>query len=970
MTENHALPVINDLQLTLHKLASSVVERCPDMWEMARLAAVQILHTYGQGAHAPDQVYWHRFDNGQSNPRSFTGWEHVGPPLESVSLTQLVMRRFTPHDQDNADLLVDWGGFYTADARTHLFNESNEVPLLPQDVLHDFWKLDFATQFNTRLNEFWTQDKDAYRALTKINFLARAFEDLDNGTLHPRHFTSVMKAAAGSFSTPASLAKIHQRDQAPAGLSIRALDIGGYQATDILRIVDEHGRQIIYMPDEDGSFHVFESVADLHWWLLVQTNDPGKLPIFMSHFALSAYAADGTDVGLHDVLITLFMSHARGDHSCINQNDLAIAGDPFDWLSDQARERMHKEAKTALHSNSQLRKKLWIGYLSTTANLTGALGMLCWPVALAAVGADLASLGLNIDQAVNGRNTAERKAGVMGAIFSSIDALLNTLVVVGAAGELKALGEDSRLAEAKAVPPLPLEPLPLPKHLAVELEHNPLNDFVANVLLSDEELANKGTLAGVYNPGDGHFYIQLDELPYQVRYIGELKTWVVVDPGEPFSFFRHYPVELQADGSWALRERPGLRGGTGRLFGRRPWGSARTAAAPQPAAASPYDIPEQYRAKLAETAARSQYYREGFIKVNDEEFNQATIKFEQLRKDLLDDAGTFFDLYKQAPRPTIPTLEANTPAKGIIKSIYAQTDGLVIGETHDSIASKQFLIDNMTTLSKQKVKTLYFEHLMTDMHASGLEAFNRTGVMDETLLRYVQNLDAGHGTDALGNFTFEAVLKSANEHHIQVRAIDCLSSYVQNDLPRPVANARQKMMNFYASKTITADQQLNGPHRWVALVGNSHSNTFEGVPGVSEMNHAIGLRIADVPLGTATSIGEDAGDSFKTSGIGNATAFVKGDLLLSIATKPAVIAADISSRLPQAGMFLVDATADPHLLVHRSRSGELIRTPIEHAFAGVKVTRNGWPSISGRWYRNEEKLLEAIRVVLGMRQVR
>ncbi|QBF25420.1 membrane-targeted effector domain-containing toxin [Pseudomonas tructae] len=968
MSDKHVLPVINDLQLTLHKLASSVVERCPDMWEMARVAAIKILHTYGQGAHAPDKVYWHRFDNGQSNPRSFTGWEHVGPPLESVSLTQLVMRRFTPHDQDNADLLVDWGGFYTDDAHAHLFNESNEVPLLPQDVLHDFWTLDFATQFNTRLDEFWTQDKDAYRALAKINFLARAFEDLDSGTLHPRHFTSVIKAAANSFSTPASLAKIHQRDQAPAGLSIRALDIGGYQATDILRIVDEHGHQIIYMPDEDGSFHVFETVADLHWWLLAQTNDPGTLPIFMSHFPLSSYTADGTDVGLHEVLITLFMSHARGDHSCINQKDLAINGDPFDWLSDQARERMHKEAKNALHSNAQLRKKLWIGYLSSTANLTGALGMLCWPVALAAVGADLASLGLNIDQAVNGRNTAERKAGVTGAIFSSIDALLNTLVIVGAAGELKALGEDSRLAEAKAVPPLPLEPVPLPAHLAVELERNPLNDFVANVLLSDEALVNQGMLAGVYNPGDGNFYIQLDELPYQVRYIGELKTWAIVDPGEPFSFFRHYPVELQADGHWTLRDKPGLRGGSGRFFGRRLWGSTRTAAAPLPPPATPYDIPEALRAKLADVAAAPQYYREGMVNIRDSTFAEASARFEQLRKNLLDDTEAFFDQYAQAPRPTAPTLEANTPAKGIIKSIYAQTDGLVIGETHDSIASKKFLIDNMATLSKQKVKTLYFEHLMADMHASGLEAFNRTGMMDETLLRYVRRLDAGHGTDALGNYTFEAVLKSANEHHIQVRAIDCLSSYVQNDLPRLVVHARQKMMNFYASNTISADQQLNGPHRWVALIGNSHSNTFEGVPGVSEMNHAIGLRVADTPLGTATSIGEDAGDYLKTSLLSNTTAFVKGDLLLSIATKPAAIAADTAARLPRAGMFLIDTRTDPHSLVHRSKTGELVGTAIEHSRSGVKVTRHGWPTVSGRWYRDEEGLARALRAVLGMRR--
>ena len=93
------------------------------------------------------------------------------------------------------------------------------------------------------------------------------------------------------------------------------------------------------------------------------------------------------------------------------------------------------------------------------------------------------------------------------------------------------------------------------------------------------------------------------------------------------------------------------------------------------------------------------------------------------------------------------------------------------------MASKQFLIENMEVLSKQKVKTLYFEHLLTDFHQADLDVFNRTGELSQTLESYLKNLDRGHGTDPTGQFTFLEVVKAARESHIRVQAIDCLASY-------------------------------------------------------------------------------------------------------------------------------------------------------------------------------------------------
>jgi len=45
---------------------------------------------------------------------------------------------------------------------------------------------------------------------------------------------------------------------------------------------------------------------------------------------------------------------------------------------------------------------------------------------------------------------------------------------------------------------------------------------------------------------------------------------------------------------------------------------------------------------------------------------------------------------------------------------------------------------------------------------------------------------------------------------------------------------------------IAADQTVNGSHKWVALVGNSHANTFQGIPGLAELTGVPGLRVQDV----------------------------------------------------------------------------------------------------------------------------
>nr|GFD56984.1 hypothetical protein [Tanacetum cinerariifolium] len=85
------------------------------------------------------------------------------------------------------------------------------------------------------------------------------------------------------------------------------------------------------------------------------------------------------------------------------------------------------------------------------------------------------------------------------------------------------------------------------------------------------------------------------------------------------------------------------------------------------------------------------------------------------------------------------------------------------------------------------------------------------------------------------------------------------------------------MMNYFASRTIRRHQAVMGSHRWVALVGNSHSNTYADiVPGLAELEGGIGLRVLDVSPGSSRGITLDPGENVRIP-LRNREEFLKGD---------------------------------------------------------------------------------------------
>ncbi|RON09396.1 hypothetical protein BK659_10725 [Pseudomonas brassicacearum] len=1001
--------------LALKSLIPDLVADCPDMYAMAYQVAKDILVRHHITDIEPDKIYWHRFRAAQSSSKTFTGWQHVfEKPSESATFPQLVMQRFSVHDQDNADLLDLYGGFYRVGADADNYDESNEVRLHANEVLKDFWDINFSDRYKTAIATFWEKHSANFRALAKCTFIAKAIEDYENGHLSREHFTTVLRACAGNVSRP--LTRQMLLDEAPtgSGLSIRKFCIDHFVSTDILSITDDSALNILYVPGEPRGFHCFNKVKELHEWLVNEVKDEEGRERMLMHFkqeerdilqekptSLGHKLANFTGIGLivHFLENTEYenvgLTHAYdvlpSDNEAANFHLLhyrgeKIAGDAFTHLSQSAHDRMLSDATFLLHSNGELRKKLWIGYLNAFNRVFGPMAAAGWPAALVVVGAGIANVGLHIDQAINATTPAERKAAVTGAILGSMDVLFNLPFLRGAAEFAEAAEAEAETQEALTSEEELKEP-DTTIHPPIEsIESGPsdadiLAPFETNEILDGySPISDEGKFQGIYQPETGGNYIAIDDRFYLVRYSNELKTWAIIDPVNPYSFYRNVPVRLNELGEWVPLTRPGLAGG-GRfsdLFAR--------VEPPLPdfdAPATAYDVPQELKPGLKQAArgmAMKGDLRDGFVNPNnpDDEFDA----FKRLRRTLHDDAVTFYSQPQLPPRPTIPSFIANAKFKDIIKTLFKRSQNLVIGESHNSVGSKQFLVENMSVLRKQKVKTLYMEHLLTDFHQADLDVFNRTGVMSEDLESYLKDLDAGFSTDPSEQFTFEQVVRTAQKNNIRVQAIDCLASYRSSGIQGANINFRQKMMNFFARQVIGADQTARGAHRWVALVGNSHANTYAGVAGISELEGGIGLRIESVGPDELGGIKVDPGVADEARP-GQAAGFAKNDLLLQIKTPESVILAQrLEDGLPKPGMYTLSTSTGEPFLVHRSRTvtnraitsngiitrGTLVRTPIHHDAAGYYVERDSW-QISGRRFETTEGLSSALHR-MGMTPVR
>lgn len=992
-----ALPNAGDKE-QLNIIAPVVVTACPGLQEEAHAVASEILKKHGITDMDPDQVWWHRFDNiSASSTKAFLGWEHYPKPCESLTLTQLVIHRYRVTDQDNADLLDGDGGFYTADAAASIYNETNEVRMYPSEVLRDLWQMNLSDRYLNKLNAFWNTHFDDFRALAKCNYLSKAVEARENGQLGEEDFQTVVRAAVGDVSWPITLATLQAQTSSPPDLRVCALDVAGHVATDILRIVDRNGRQITYVPGAVEAFHVHPTLTDMHWWMLLQMNEEQPRTEFMTHFPLPVRQE------VHDN-ITPLMNQLVGtwgkyDHHLINQKNITISGDAFTWQSRAVQSTMLEEADLTLVTNGQMRKQLWLGYLTAGLHVFGPLAILGWPIALPVIGASIAAMGLNIDKAVNGKTAAERKAGIIGAVLDGINTLFN-IPLLKEVGVLEEVGASVDAAEAAEMADLkntgnpddtvgaqaPREPenpegvisqletfTPLKPGQPVEVpEHWQSNELPE----SQTPLATSGKFQGIYsldsNPSNA---ILMNDMAYYVRYEADINgggTWAIIDPENPHAFSGSIPVRLNARGEWELAPKAGLKGGGKDLVEPVP-GTSQAADASQPAStirgpSTPYDAPEGRQLRhlglgIPETHVKVIRLPEGGIKgvTPYEEYVAARRATLSRNAHAFHSRNSFFT--SLPARPVQPVINPSMTVPELLQKIFDNASGLVIGESQDRIASMRLLLKNMQTLARQGVKTIYLHRLLNDFSQVDLDAFAKTGEMSADLEEYLNQLQS----DPSGQYTPLAVVKAARQHGIRIQATDCLASYRFEGAPFS-NTSEQAIKNYLTTTIIQANESLNGPGKWVVLTGQENTNTFRGIAGISEMNGGIGLRVEEIlperSLHIETDNGIDVGRN-----IGPIVGQMQGDFDTLYADFSVQVPLPLLERtleeveqlLIRQGMFNISKSNGIYTLSHYSRTGQIVRTLIERTpQGGFLINRPAWTDVHQVDYPNLISLTHAL----------
>ncbi|KTD74648.1 membrane-targeted effector domain-containing toxin [Legionella waltersii] len=227
-----------------------------------------------------------------------------------------------------------------------------------------------------------------------------------------------------------------------------------------------------------------------------------------------------------------------------------------------------------------------------------------------------------------------------------------------------------------------------------------------------------------------------------------------------------------------------------------------------------------------------------------------------------------------------PTKKLNEPLK---KVEDLKKDPFIVGEAHQHISSKRFLIENMKMLKREGFEILFMEHFFYDTDQNDLDKFFQTkdAPLSGTLLARLKEMER-HGImtkdldEEWEKYSFTDILYAARDAGIRVIGVDVSTTYKAQKIGydnEQLDDKRQKYMNYTAYEIIKKE---TGPgKKWFALMGNTHVHSFANVPGVAELTGARSVQIFDT--GNNSKISEvNLNSSYK---VGNVD--LQGDLVIT-----------------------------------------------------------------------------------------
>lgn len=167
----------------------------------------------------------------------------------------------------------------------------------------------------------------------------------------------------------------------------------------------------------------------------------------------------------------------------------------------------------------------------------------------------------------------------------------------------------------------------------------------------------------------------------------------------------------------------------------------------------------------------------------------------------------------------------------VVTEIFNSFSGFCVGEHHNELASKKFLIDHMPLFKRLGVNILFMEQFYDD-EQDALDLF-LTDPQDILPIELDQNLATGDRHSELkGAYSYKNVLLAAKKEGIRIVGIDNRpASTIQS------SDERRQGMNFVSGKIMKDTLKLYPEAKFVALMGSGHLNTSkkQTYPGVSEL---------------------------------------------------------------------------------------------------------------------------------------
>ncbi|HGJ5863826.1 dermonecrotic toxin domain-containing protein [Arsenophonus nasoniae] len=413
----------------LLNIQKSVNDSFPDLHALAKELIKKAIKEKKNIDIDPDKTYVHYFGlndrarGADESKETYTGYFHK-ESRECWTLTEFLFRGFKAKSQDAPDDVINFTyGVYRDGPGATIYNQDNEVKIKPVELKDIINEIDFYSKVTTQYNDFWQNHKEDACTLARTNFVISAKKALYNGVFSYNDYEMVMKNAAPNVPLNDAINDLStlKLNAIPikSNVSIYLIDINGYNSVDILRFVDDKGKTIVYCPNENQPFRVFNDDTTMRKWIAEQGKDDDKRLRFSQHFSLYNNQ-DGVPIvgktGVYNGLKKLGSGDRDHMESYINKNNTIISNDVFQTVTENLQKRLDADADTLIKSNSETLKEIWISRLGIASEFIFPI-MLTIDAPAIAVGGFIgmaSEIGLRIDKAIEGDTEEERNEAATG----------------------------------------------------------------------------------------------------------------------------------------------------------------------------------------------------------------------------------------------------------------------------------------------------------------------------------------------------------------------------------------------------------------------------------------------------------------------------------------------------------------------------------------------------------------------------